>query len=168
MNSKIEKTFEKVFFALIFGAAYGLFIGLSPLGHFYGSEYCYDMGSDEFLFGLKQLVISICAALAFYTLTFLTIRRWKGLLKTIAVSYLCLYLYAIFDIYHDIRHDPCFLPPNSADIAGKFLIKILTISLVITAFSTIIFVPVLLVYKRIFARLFAGKDDFLKLDINAK
>lgn len=168
MNSKIEKTFEKVFFSLIFGAAYGLFIGLSPLGHFYGKEYCYDLGNDEFLLGSRQSVLSICAALAFYTLTFLTIKRWKGLLKTIAVSYLCLFLYAIFHIYHDIRHDPCFLPPNPADITGKFLVEILFISLVITAFSTIICVPMLLVYKRISARFFAEKDDFLKLDLNAK
>jgi hypothetical protein len=161
MNLKIEKTSEKVVLALIFGVAYGLLIGLSPLGNFYRKEYCYDMGGDEFLFGLKQMVLSICAALAFYKLTFLTINRWKGLLKTIAVSYLCFYLYAIFHIYQDIRHDPCFLPPNPADITGEFLVQVLLISLIITTFSTVIFLPALFVCKLIPARLFrAGAFDF--------
>lgn len=168
MNFNLKKTVGKISLAVIFGAVYGLFIGLSPLGNIYVKEYCYDMGGDEFLFGSKQIVISICASLAFYTLTFLTIKRWKEFLKTIVVSYLCLYLYAIFHIYHDIRHNPCFLPWNPTGITGEFLIKVLFISLVITTVSTIICVPMILVYKRILARLFAEKDDFLKLDLNAK
>jgi hypothetical protein len=168
MNFNFKKTVGKISLALIFGAVYGLFIGLSPLGNIYVKEYCYDLGGDEFLFESKQIVMSICAALAFYTLTFLTIKGWKGLLKTIAVSYLCLFLYAIFHIYYDIRHDPCFLPWNPTDITGEFLIKVLFISLVITTASTIILVPTLIVCKRVLARLFAEKDDFLKLDLNAK
>jgi hypothetical protein len=89
-------------------------------------------------------------------------------LKTIAVSYLCLYLYAIFHVYQDVRHDPCFLPQNPADITGTFAVRVLLISLVMTALSTLIFVPALLVCKRVPAHLFAEKDDFPKPDLNAE
>lgn len=168
MNLKIEETSEKLVFSIIFGAIYGLFIGLSPLGRFYSSQYCFDLGDEEFLFGSRQVVLSICAGLAFYTLTFLTINRWKGLLKTIGVSCLCLFLYAIFHIYQNILENPCFFPGKSAAVTGELLTKILIISTVITVFSTIICVPMLLIFKRILVRFFDRKDDFLKLELNTK
>jgi hypothetical protein len=159
---------EKCVFACVYGIAYGFFIGFSPIGRFFYIEYCYDMGSEDFLLGRMQLVMSICAALAFYALTSLTIKGWKGFLKTTAVSFLCFYLFSIIEIYHYIRHNPCFVPKYPDYITVQFFIWVLVISVAFTVFPSIIFMPVWLVSKFVLALLFAAKDDFLKLDLSAK
>jgi hypothetical protein len=169
---------RKVIFACIYGIAYGFFIALSPIGSFFHTEYCYDLGGEDFFLGRMQLVTSICAALAFYALTSITTKGWKGFLKTIAVSFLCFYLFSIFEIYQYIGHNSCFVPKYPDFITVKFFIWVLFFSVMLTVPTTIIFMPVWLVSKMLFnpvrrvlkpilSKVFP-KKNFISLDLKEK
>ena len=176
MSIKLSNS-SKVVFASMFGIAYGFFIGLSPLGRFYRMGYCYEPGEKLFQYARMQLVTSICGAIAFYFLTSLKIKGWKGFLKTIAVSYLCFIPYSVVYLYKFISN-PCFNGKLPDDINAKFLTWALSLLVLIAALSTLIFVPVwivskiigklaLIISKPILGRVFS-KKEFISLDLKEK
>lgn len=157
----------KIGFALIFGAVFGLLLTFTPLALVFKPVDCWD-SQDDFLYSWNQIGLIFSAVLAFFVQSMLKIRGWKGFFKTIAATYLCFQVFSLIAAYDVIYTQHCYYPLKLTAILKSYWGKTLFMWFVGAAFATIVCLPVLSVYKRILARIPAEKEDFLKLDLNAK
>jgi hypothetical protein len=158
---------EKIVFAVMFGVIFGLFLTLTPLGDVFKPIDCWDY-QEDFLFSKDQLALVFCAALAFFIQTLAKTGGWKGFFKTIAVSYLCFQPYSLVAVYDAVYSKQCFFPKSLAEIPALYLLRLITAALLLSAVAAFICATLLVIYKRLLASPFRKKDDFTKLDLDAK
>jgi hypothetical protein len=94
--------------AALFGSAYYLFLEwIQPLAieTIYNCDSCARCAN--LLFDREQPILAVCAGLALFILGFLTIRGFRGGLKTLAVSFLVFQVYSLLTIWSVLRSEEC-------------------------------------------------------------
>jgi hypothetical protein len=167
MSVQTTELIGKFVFALIFGAIFCLLLTFTPLAYLYKPTDCWDYQAD-FLYSYNQLGLTVGAVSAFFVQSLMKFQGWKGFFKMIAAMFLCFLAYPIASEYYDIHKQQCYFPLSPGAIPESYWTKILLVSLIKSAVTTIICLPVLIVYKRVLTLLFSTKNNFLKLDLNAK
>ncbi|HEX3102725.1 MAG TPA: hypothetical protein VHQ01_13065 [Pyrinomonadaceae bacterium] len=145
------KTSHKILAAFGFGGGYWVLIGLTPLGYAFEGVDCWDLGAEPFLFGRDQLVLSVCAAISFLAISFLTISGWKGVLKTIAVTYFCFQIYTVFAVQDYIFHYQCFFPLRITEIPAEYYPGLILSRMVLAGYWTVIYLIPLAIVGRVMA-----------------
>src|SRR4051812_43748397 len=106
MNIQTIQVVRNLIFAIIFGAMYWWFLEfIQPAVVDYKFSCCVRCGN--ILFDREQPILAFCAALSLLIFAFLNISGWKGILKTLAVSFSCFYLYWVFTYFmaHPVRRE---------------------------------------------------------------
>ena len=98
MNSQtlqIIKILKNIVFAIVFGAMFWWFLEfIQTITVNYKFSCCERCGN--ILFDREQPILAFCAALSCLILAFLKINGWRGILKTLAVTFACFYIYWLF------------------------------------------------------------------------
>src|SRR5689334_10386499 len=107
-NIRTKQIVLQSLFALAFGAGFWLLLeALQPeiVNRIYNCGYC-DRCAN-ILYDREQLVLAFCAGLAFLAVAFLKLRGFKGVLKTLAVSFLCFQIYSLSTAWSVARAEEC-------------------------------------------------------------
>lgn len=106
MHSKIIQIPGKTFIAVLFGAAFWYFLeNLQAAIVNYRFSCCDRCGN--ILFDREQPVLAVCAGLSLLIFALLKINGWKGIVKTLAITFLCFYPYWLFTyiLAHPVRQE---------------------------------------------------------------
>ncbi len=108
MNVQPVRIIKAFVLAVIFGAMFWLFLELIQTTvvnlRFSCCERC-----GNILFDREQPILAFCAALSLLVFAFLKIKGWKGILKTLAVSFSCFLLYWLMTLVSGQNHEECSL-----------------------------------------------------------
>ena len=145
MNIQTIQVLKNLLFAVIFGALFWLFLELIQSA-FVNSRFSCCERCGNILFDAEQTILAFCAALSFFAVSFLKINGWKGVLKTLAVSFLCFQIYFLMTKWNASQSAECAAldyPRGSPLFLNEFVMEIFT------GFWSIICAAALIAYQQI-------------------
>jgi hypothetical protein len=153
--------------AVTFGVIYWMFlenIQSAIVNRIYNCDFC-DRCAN-ILYDKEQIVLAFCAALALLVGGFLKMKGWRGVLKTIAVSYLCFQVYSLVTIWSVIRSEECTALHRPRMFPIVALVFLLIDMLITSAAWAGICAAPLAVFNLSRAIIFPGEDDSQRVDFD--
>lgn len=165
-NFSARRILPRIPAAILFGAAYWLFLEfIQPeiVNRIYNCSFCERCAN--ILYDKEQLVLAACAGLALFVAAFLKIRGFKGVLKIIAVSYLCFQVYSLLTIWSVVTSREC-TALHRPRIFPLVALVFLGVQLLITSglWASLCAAP-LLIFNALLSIVFEREKDFQSLDL---